>query len=60
MSVLGLRDVVTTNPGFFFPPLLSLKKPGWYWPVDVTRAGDLTFNPSGLRGMARGLHMVEL
>lgn len=50
-----------TNLGCFFPPhLLSLKKPGWYWPVDVMRAGDLTLNPSGLRGMAQGLHMVEL
>ena len=40
--------------------LLSLKKPGWYWPVLVRRAGDLALNTSGLIGMVQGLHMVGL
>ena len=32
-------------------PFLSLKKPGWYCPVYVRRAGALTLNTLGFIGM---------
>ena len=38
---------------------LSLKKLGWYYPVYVRRAGDLTLNTLGLIGMVHKMGLCK-